>query len=104
MVTEALAHDQLWLSLWSHAAHTLILTVAPTVDCDIFTAGHGWGLRQRRDPRHAFLIHPAGSGREVGDLALTVQGSTTQVLPRYGQSYPDYLASVQDIIETVAQA
>jgi hypothetical protein len=34
---------------------------------------------------------------------LLIKGKGTQTIPRYGHSYPDYLAEVEDVVMTVAE-
>jgi hypothetical protein len=101
MAVERLVAEQTWRLLWSHAAYQVISSFPP--DYERVEVGYGWGLRNRANPQHALLIHPTGSGREAGDLSLTVRGSGAQVLPRCGLSYTEYLESVADIVETTAR-
>ena len=96
MVVETLVAEQTWRLLWSHAAYQIISSL-PSTGYERVAVGYGWGLRNRAN-QHALLIHPTGNGRETGDLSLTVRGSGTQVIPRCGASYPDYLENVADIV------
>lgn len=94
---------QLWQRLWSHAAYQVISGIPATDGYEVVSAGNGWGLRNAADHRRALLIHPASAGSEIGDMALTVSGQGTQVIPRYNRSYTSYLAELQDVVETVAR-
>jgi len=102
MVVETLVAEQTWQLLWSHAADQLIAALPPA-GCERITLGYACGLRNRANPQLALLVHPTGTGRETGDLSLTVRGSGTQVIPRCGASYTDYLENVADILETTAR-
>jgi hypothetical protein len=104
MAAEKLPYEQTWRLLWSHAAYQVISALPTSFDYDCVAVGYGWGLRNRADGRRALLIHPSGSGREVGDLSLTVPGSGTQVIPRFDQDYIAYLDVVADIVETTARS
>lgn len=100
MVVETGSDKQLWQLLWAHAAHQVVLALPAVSGCETLAAGYGWGLRRCADRRHAVLVHPSGEDSAVGDLSLTVLGFGTQVIPRCGRSYPDYLAEVADVVET----
>ena|SRR5215212_11980295 len=102
MVVETLIAEQTWQLLWSHAAYQLIAAL-PSAGCDRITLGYGSGLCNRANPQLALLVHPTGTGRETGDLSLSVRGSGTQVIPRCGANYIDYLENVADILETTAR-
>ena len=102
MVVETVAAEHTWRLLWSHAAHEIASSLS-SEEYERVAVGYGWGLRCRANPQHALLIHPTGTGREAGDLSLTVRGSGTHVIPRCGASYTDYLESVADVVETTAR-
>ena len=57
----------------------------------------------RQTAERALLLHPSGNGRDTGDLALTVLGQGTHVIPRCSYSYTEYLDQVADIIETTSR-
>jgi len=103
MLTESVATEQTWRCLWSHAAYDIIAALASTPHCERIQVGAGWGFRSNLNHQQALLLHPAGDGRETGDLALTVLGQGTQVIPRCSYSYTEYLDEVADIIETTAR-
>lgn len=103
MLTETAATEQTWRCLWSHAAYDIISALPPTTHCDRIQVGAGWGFRSRSNHQQALLLHPSGNGRDTGDMALTVLGQGTHVIPRCSYSYTDYLDEVADIIETTAR-
>ena len=103
MVAEILATEQTWRCLWSQAAHDIISSLSSTTSCECVHVGSSWGFRSRVNHRRALLLHPSGNGRETGDLALTVLGQGTQVIPRCAYGYPEYLDEVADIVETTAR-
>jgi hypothetical protein len=45
------------------------------------------------------LVHPNSNSRRIGDLALTITGAGTQVIPRYNASFVEYIRVVADIVE-----
>ncbi len=102
MVTTAVEAEQTWRLLWSHTAYQVISALPTARSCEATAVGCGWGLRHATDPRRALLLHPTTAGREVGDLALTVCGQGTQVIPRYNSDFMRYLDTVTDVVETVA--
>lgn len=103
MIAHSVEADELWQLLWAHAAHDVVSRLPRAAGWAIFSAGNGWGLRRADDPRRAVLLHPSGASRAVGDLALTLAGLGTQPIPRYGHSYPAYLALVEDAVITVCR-
>jgi hypothetical protein len=103
MLTETAAAEQTWRCLWSHAAYDIISALSPTTHYDRIQVGAGWGFRSRADGRRALLLHPSGNGRDTGDLALTVLGHGTQIIPRCSYSYTEYLDQVADITETTSR-
>ena len=102
-VVETPTDQQTWRLLWSHAARNIVSSVAATSSCEQVTIGAGWGLRNPDNHRCALLVHPTMQNRAIGDLALTVPGSGTHIIPRCGLSYTDYLNAVTDIVETTAR-
>jgi hypothetical protein len=104
MAAEIFTAEQTWRCLWSRAAYDIISSLPSTPRCERVQVGAGWGFRSRTSDHRALLLHPSGNGREAGDLALTVLGQGTQVIPRCSYSYPEYLDQVADIIETTSRA
>lgn len=104
MPTEIMATEQTWRCLWSHAAYDIISLLPSTTHHERIQVGLGWGFRSRSNHQRALLLHPSGNGRAAGDLALTVLGQGTQIIPRCSFSYPEYLDEVADIIEITAKA
>lgn len=104
MVSTIEATDRLWQLLWSQAAHQIIERLHQEIGGELASAGHGWGLRLRGEPNFAVLLYPSGESRAIGDLSLLIQGHGTQPIPRYGHSYPSYIAVVEDVVATVAAA
>lgn len=100
---DTIADLHLYRLLWAHAARRVIQTLPNVADYEIISIGYGTGLRHP-DTRRAFLVHPSGNGSSSGDLSLSIPGETTHPIPRYGQSYPDYMATVADIVETTARS
>jgi hypothetical protein len=103
MVAETLATEQTWRCLWSKAAHDIIASLCSTTSCDCVHVGSSWGFRNHANHRLALLLHPSGNGREIGDLALTVLGHGTHVIPRYAYGFPEYLDEVASIVETTTR-
>lgn len=99
MFATASMTDTTWRLLWAHTAHIVIDELPENASIERVSAGHGWGIRRKDNPRQAILVHPTASHREVGDLSLTVLGQGTQVIPRAGKSYADYLEMVIDAAE-----
>lgn len=104
MVTEALATEQIWRSLWSHTAEQIISTLPHCSKYERIAVGPAWGFRSMSDPSRALLLHPTGTGRETGDLSLTVRGEGTVVLPRCGMSYIEYLDAATNVASVAASA
>lgn len=103
MLAETVATNQTWRCLWSQAAYDIISAFLSTPHCERMQVGAGWGLRSRAHNQQALLLHPSGNGRDTGDLALTIVGQGTHVIPRCSYSYTEYLDQVADIIETTAR-
>jgi hypothetical protein len=102
MATELFAAEQTWRCLWSRAAYDIISAFPAAPHSERVQVGAGWGLRSRSNDQQALLLHPSGNNRDTGDLALTILGRGTHVIPRCCYSYTEYLAQVADIIETTA--
>lgn len=102
MITTTVDAEQTWRLLWSHTAYQVISALPAYHACESTAVGLGWGLRRADDPRRALLLHPTSAGREVGELALTVCGAGTQVIPRCNSNFMRYLDTVADVVETVA--
>lgn len=100
MIAETSNAEQTWRMLWSHAAQQVIETLPAASQCECVALGYGWGLRSRAAHRCALVIHPSSNARHIGDLTMTIAGVGTQVIPRGGLNYTNYL----DIVATVAQA
>jgi hypothetical protein len=94
--------EQTWRHLWSHATYQIISALPTTDGYETVAIGNGWGLRSTTDPRRALVIHRPASGHAIGELALTVHGSPTHVIPRCGRGYVEYLDAVADIVQTTA--
>lgn len=95
---------QLRQLLWAQAAEQIIQSLPNGTNYEIVSAGHGWGLRLTNNRRKAILLHPSSDDSRIGDLALTVLGSGTHTLPRYGRGYPEYISDVQDMVETTVRS
>ncbi len=103
MVTDGRANEELWRLLWSQTAKQIIDRLPRDAKFELISAGLGWGLCRQDNARSALLLYPSGLNRSAGDLSLMVKGKGTQTIPRYGHSYPDYLAEVEEAVMTVAQ-
>jgi hypothetical protein len=91
--------------LWSHAAQQVVTAcVASGQRFETVSAGIGCGLRNPADRRRGLLVHPAGEGRDIGDLAITVLGYGTHVVPRCGQDFGHYVDAGADIVEITAES
>lgn len=104
MVSNLPATDGLWRLLWFHVAGQIIEQLPHRSEWELIKIGYGYGLRSKIHPRQALLLHPSSEGRATGDLALTVAGRGTQVIPRHGHNYPAYIALVEDAVATVAHS
>jgi hypothetical protein len=102
MNTNGQESEQTWRYLWMHLAHQIVNTVGARACCEVVSVGSGCGLRNRRDPRRAFLIHPSSNERATGDLSLTVVGRGTQPIPRCRSDLLAYIDAVEDVVETTA--
>lgn len=95
--------EQTWRMLWSHAAQQIVSACSDSCsNYESVTTGVGWGFRHPQNPRRALLVHPTGLGRDVGDLAVTVLGSGTHVVPRCGLDFGNYVDAVAEIVEITA--
>ncbi len=96
--------DTTWRLLWAHTAHLVINELPESASTERVSAGLGWGIRRKDNPRQAILIHPTANQREVGDLSLTVLGQGTQVIPRAGLASAAVvtLAVIQILVQTGA--
>jgi hypothetical protein len=103
MVTNARESEQTWRYLWTHLAYEIVSTVDSSACCELVSVGYGWGLRNRRDPSRALLIHPSSNEQAVGDLSLTVVGLGTQPIPRYRSNLLTYIEVVEDVVETTSR-
>ncbi len=99
---ESTGYNNLWRLLWSRAAHQVIESFPHFNAYSPIDVGYGIGLRNPEDPSKALILHPAGQGRNIGDLAVTVVGQGTQVIPRYNRSYVEYLTDAIDAMEAAA--
>lgn len=103
MITiENVGYNNLWRLLWSRAAHQVIESLPQFNAYTPVEVGFGIGLRNPHDPSKALILHPAGQGRNIGDLAVTIVGQGTQVIPRYNRSYIEYLTDAIDAMEAAA--
>ena len=103
MAAEIFTAEQTWRCLWSRAAYDIISAFPSTPRCERVQVGAGWGFRSRTSDQRALLLHPSGNGRDTGDLALTIVGQGTHVIPRCSYSYTEYVDQVADIIETTSR-
>lgn len=101
-VVESVSYNNLWRLLWSRAAHQVIEALPQFHGYTQVEVGYGIGLRNPHDPTKALILHPSGLSRNIGDLALTVVGQGTQVIPRYNRSYIEYLTDAIDAMEAAA--
>ncbi len=104
MVVESVEQTHLWRLLWSHATRQILATFPHLMEYQPDEVGAGIGFRSRLNRHQAIILHPAGQGREIGDLAVTVVGGGTQVIPRYNRRYIEYLADVGDAVEAVVRS
>lgn len=104
MANDPVSDEHTWRYLWSRAAYDII-SALPSAECyERIQVGAGWGLRRRMHGQQALLLHPSGTSREAGDLALTILGQGTHVVPRCSYSYPEYLDAVADAVKAAACA
>jgi len=99
MIIETVSAEQTWRLLWSHAAKQVITYISAASGYSCESIGYGWGLRSRSAPRRALVLHPSSNTRGFGDLALTVGGTGTGVIPRNDTSFAEYIKTVTDIVE-----
>lgn len=95
--------EQTCRHLWSHAAYQVMTSLPSTNVYEPVAVGNGWGLRSTADGRYMLLVHRPATNHEIGDLALTVHGAGTHIIPRCGRSYVEYVDAVADIVETTAR-
>jgi hypothetical protein len=100
MVAETFNAEQTWRLLWSHAAQQVVTALPAASSYNCTAVGYGWGLCSRVGRRCALVIHPSSNARNDGELALTIAGVGTQVIPRSGLDYVNYL----DIVATTVNA
>jgi hypothetical protein len=99
VITETFNAEQTWRLLWSRAAKQVMTYIPAASSYECMPVGYGWGLRTRGHPRRMLVLHPSSNAREIGDLALTVASTGTQVIPRRNDGYVEYLGRVVDIVE-----
>jgi hypothetical protein len=104
VIAETFKVEQTHRLLWSHAAKQVIATLAHMSEYDCVLVGCGWGLRHCSAGRGTLVIHPSSNARDLGDLALTVSGANTRIIPRCGASYVEYLRVVAAAAEAVLNA
>ncbi len=104
MIAETFTAEQTRRLLWSCAAKQVIETLPHMSEYDCVRVGCGWGLRRCSAGRRTLVIHPSSNARELGDLALTVSGANTRVIPRCGASYIEYLRVVAAAAEAILNA
>jgi hypothetical protein len=101
MIAETFTAEQTRRLLWSHAAHQVVALLSASSRCDGVPIGYGWGLRRKSNGQRAIVVHPSSNVEHVGELALTVQGFGTRVIPRRGVGYVAYLHLVADAVESI---
>src|SRR5262245_9309382 len=99
MIIVTLSAEQTWRQLWSHAAKQVITYTSAASGYSCESIGYGWGLRSGSAPRRALVLHPSSNSRRFGDLALTVAGAGTRVIPRNNTSFVEYIRTVTDIVD-----
>jgi hypothetical protein len=99
MTTETFNVEQTWQLLWSRAAQQVIARLPAASGHGCQPIGYGWGLRSRSNPQRTLLLHPSSNSRVIGDLALTVTGAGTHVIPRNNAGFVEYIQVVADIVE-----
>jgi hypothetical protein len=104
MEATTLEVEQAWRWLWSDSAHRIVETLDVAADCEPVAIGYGWGLRRADDPRRAILLYPSANRRAAGDLALVVPGGATQIIPRGGADYAEYVDVVASAVDALALA
>ena len=98
MITETFSAEQTWQLLWSRAAQQVITCVSAASGCGCTSIGYGWGLRSHSNPQCTLVLHPSSNKRGIGDLALTVTGTGTRVIPRHNTNYVEYIKTVTDVV------
>ena len=86
--------------LWSHAACQVGALLTWNGRYVGTPVGQGYGIR-RSGESSSVVVHPNTNTPQIGELALTVAGLGTQVIPRHGASYVAYLDSVADAVEAI---
>src|SRR6186997_1837309 len=99
MINETFIAEQTSRLLWSHAARQVVATLTQMSEYECVAVGCGWGLRHRQSGDGVLVVHPSSNARELGNLAVTVSGAVTHVIPRYGANYVEYLRSVAIAVE-----
>ncbi|HEX5688669.1 MAG TPA: hypothetical protein VFX76_01630 [Roseiflexaceae bacterium] len=98
MVADTFKAEQTRKLLWSHAACQVGALLTWTGRYGGVRIGQGYGIC-RDGERPSVVIHPNSNTPEVGELALTMSGVGTKVIPRGGASYVVYLDAVADAVE-----
>lgn len=91
MDTEQLAGYTTWRWLWEHTARQIIAALALPPNHEPVALGYAWGVRNRDTRATLLLLHPSGAGHDTGDLALTIAGQASAVIPRDGLPYVEYV-------------
>src|SRR5262245_22842040 len=99
MIVETFNAEQTWRQLWSRAAQQAVARIPAASRFDCESIGYGWGLRSRSNPQHALVLHPSSNMRGIGDLAITMLGAGTRVIPRHNASFVEYVRTVADVVE-----
>lgn len=99
MVAEAIQTEQTWRLLWSHACQQVVSALPEAEFHEQVCAGYGWGVRCSDNRRRGLVVHPTADEREIGDLTITILGVGKHVVPRCGQDFLQYLATVRAAVQ-----
>lgn len=101
MTAEQLRNHHTWRWLWAHAAQQVVEAIPLPAGYERVNIGYGWGIHRMADACALLLVHPAGEGRDGGDLALSLPGEQMIVIDRATRDYPSYLDYATAVVSRV---
>ncbi len=93
-----------WRWLWAHAAKQIVASLVLPAGYEAVTFGYSQGICSRADQSMVLLLHPSGTQRANGDLAITMRGQASLSIARDGRTYPEYLEWVGQQVAAIFAA